>query len=286
MATMNKPGLNDGNWYQPVTDNWTSIETNLLDKSAYTAKGDLLAGKGPSLFERIPVGTNGQVLTADAGQARGVKWENPLDMAESLFLKPFFRSQGFLPSNVIREDLYTWPAADFSNLNSGTLSRSMSRAKFTPFSHPANFGWSLGGTYSKVLVVLGGLRVGSYAGGILICDTLPAAPNPADGYLFQNWVGTSMNIWKSNGGGSYTQLGSETMLYGSGNTYAPSVGLAAYVDGTAHRLILWSRTGSEAWTPVVDISDSTLSTFKYAGINIWTFGSNHWFMCPLGIYAS
>lgn len=36
-------------------------------------KGDILAGIGPGLT-RIPVGTDGQVLTADSAQAAGVKW--------------------------------------------------------------------------------------------------------------------------------------------------------------------------------------------------------------------
>lgn len=38
------------------------------------AKGDLLAGTGPDVAARVPVGSDGQVLTADSAQATGVKW--------------------------------------------------------------------------------------------------------------------------------------------------------------------------------------------------------------------
>ena len=40
-------------------------------------KGDLLVYRGEGDLVRLPVGTNGQVLTADSSAELGVKWANP-----------------------------------------------------------------------------------------------------------------------------------------------------------------------------------------------------------------
>jgi len=41
------------------------------------AKGDLLAGTDAVEIERLPVGDNGQVLTADSSAATGLSWQTP-----------------------------------------------------------------------------------------------------------------------------------------------------------------------------------------------------------------
>lgn len=47
-----------------------------VKQSDYTAKGDVLAGTGSSIYSALPVGSDGQVLTADSTQTNGVKWSN------------------------------------------------------------------------------------------------------------------------------------------------------------------------------------------------------------------
>jgi len=44
------------------------------DKSTLTTKGDIYVASDASTPVRVGVGTNGQVLTADSGQATGLKW--------------------------------------------------------------------------------------------------------------------------------------------------------------------------------------------------------------------
>lgn len=42
--------------------------------TAIDAKGDLIAGTGADTFDRLAIGTNGQVLTADSTATTGMKW--------------------------------------------------------------------------------------------------------------------------------------------------------------------------------------------------------------------
>lgn len=59
----------------------TSIDTTVFNnasagiaKTIVDAKGDLIAATAADTVARVPVGTNGQVLTADSTAAAGVKW--------------------------------------------------------------------------------------------------------------------------------------------------------------------------------------------------------------------
>lgn len=54
-----------------------SLDARYVRPTLATAKGDLLAASGSAVLARLGVGTDGQVLTADAAQALGVKWATP-----------------------------------------------------------------------------------------------------------------------------------------------------------------------------------------------------------------
>lgn len=52
----------------------TRLDAVILSPLDANAKGDLLAATANDAMSRLPVGTDGQVLTADAASAQGVKW--------------------------------------------------------------------------------------------------------------------------------------------------------------------------------------------------------------------
>jgi hypothetical protein len=74
MATMNKPAAGSPNWHRAITDNWASIEKNLLDKNLLTAKGDLFAASAAKALSALPVGADASVLLADSTQGLGMRW--------------------------------------------------------------------------------------------------------------------------------------------------------------------------------------------------------------------
>lgn len=59
-----------------ISGGGTSGTVTITNSMATTidAKGDLIAGTGADAFDRLAVGTNGQVLTADSTAATGLKW--------------------------------------------------------------------------------------------------------------------------------------------------------------------------------------------------------------------
>jgi hypothetical protein len=290
MATMNKPLQGDLNWYQAVTDNWASIENNLIDKSLVATKGDLIAATGASTPARLGVGTNGQILTADSTQSTGLKWSGngTTDIADVLLLKSFFSGQSLLPSTTIREDLFTWPSTNFQNLNGGTYSASMSRVRFSGSSAPANWGWDMGAEYSKVLFIVGMARPRLTNDWLFITDTLPASNEiPNGSYIFIPEVNSSRYSVAKRNSGSTTIIAQETAVYPLGNAYSPSIALAMYYDASTDRLVGFIRSGSEMWFPIIDTTDSTFSQFRYVGIRPEQgSGTVVFFGCPMGIYAA
>jgi len=55
----------------------SAIQTQIdakQSRSTLTAKGDIYAATASATVDRLPVGTNGQVLSADSGETTGLKW--------------------------------------------------------------------------------------------------------------------------------------------------------------------------------------------------------------------
>jgi hypothetical protein len=53
-----------------------------ITRATATTKGDLLIATGASTITRLPIGVNGQVLTADSASASGVRWADEPEQLE------------------------------------------------------------------------------------------------------------------------------------------------------------------------------------------------------------
>jgi hypothetical protein len=71
-----------GALYYDTGSAWLQINFNTA--SLVTAKGDLLAATGSGVLARLGVGSNGQVLSAQSGQASGLQWASVLGLPLAL----------------------------------------------------------------------------------------------------------------------------------------------------------------------------------------------------------
>ncbi len=73
-----------------VTSWVTAGGSDLATDTLWDAKGDIVAGSGANAAGRLPVGTNGQVLTADSAEALGVKWADAPAISSGTFTPNLF----------------------------------------------------------------------------------------------------------------------------------------------------------------------------------------------------
>jgi len=77
MVSLNKPSEGNTDWASDINENWTSLESAVIDSSIATTKGDLLAATASSSVSRLGVGSNDDILIADSAESVGSKWSDP-----------------------------------------------------------------------------------------------------------------------------------------------------------------------------------------------------------------
>lgn len=62
-----------------MAETWKKLafEADVVTKATLTTKGDIFVATAASTPARLGVGANDSVLTADSGEASGVKWAVP-----------------------------------------------------------------------------------------------------------------------------------------------------------------------------------------------------------------
>jgi len=68
--------------YSSASSEWQKVDVLAPDR--LTTKGDLLVYNTVDSETRLPVGSDGQVLTANSSATNGVDWQDPVDNAAAM----------------------------------------------------------------------------------------------------------------------------------------------------------------------------------------------------------
>ncbi len=247
--------------------NETSGPTKLVIGTV--ADGEYLKRSGSTLISGTPTGS---------GAA----------MADVRLWKTYFSTISRLPGTTIKEELNTWPAADYSNLTGGTLTRSKGHIKYVPAVLHSNFGWALGASYNKVLIVVQALRARNYNFGLTVGVTQPSTAHNPDGYLgLMETVNTAFKLYVCTGGTAETQLATSGADFQYGDsTSGPWVGLALYCDGPGNIQELYVMQYGSAPYMVASAANNASANFNSAGFFCGNLSNGAQFATVgLGIYV-
>lgn len=192
--------------------------------------------------------------------------------------KAYFDDNGFLPGTTILEEEDSFPPNDFVYGTTPTIGAAS--VKLSAGS-PSHYGWDLGGSYNKVLIILGSVRIPpSYSVGLFIGQASSSDANPPQGYFSVMDLSSAFDIFKTPTGGGWASIINDSF-------YAPGAftGQALYYDKLTGRLVAFARFGMERWYKVLDTTDSSYAAQAInAGIIMFST-SPVWAACPVGIYA-
>lgn len=258
----------------------TGLTTDLAAKAD---KATTLTGTGPILIA-------GDNSPHDLSANRTISLSRSALNLVTQFNLDFFDHNGLLPPNAIIEEPYDYPTLDFEYLNAGTKvinfgSYRLTSASTTTMVH----GWDLGAAYDEILYVSMLFRPKPQSTGLFICDTAPSTNDVAGNAYVALYEVTNARVRLYKVTASvFTQLAETVSPLAQDTPSSINFATALYRDNVSNRLIFFTRCGSEAWVPMIDITDATFGAMRYAGVYASSNGANSitWDGCPIAIYVS
>lgn len=175
-------------------------------------------------------------------------------------------NQGLLPSVPFRNDLNDFPAADLSETESCVVTRLRSRMQFAGSADFATAvqSWDYGSLKNKALILVGAITSASYNGGVYIMKELHTDNRLKKGYQFRYEENTNQwQLFRHDTESSATSLGTVPLYRGFQDT---TMGMAMHVNGTTGLITCLVKFGGEQWWPIFEVTESTYTTFRYAGV--------------------
>lgn len=279
-----------------LIDGWVSDATTgtkgkvqLADCLAGTATAPKVVGVKESGGTTLAMGSvsDGQLLKRSGSSVIGVSATGVFDEADLRLGKTFFSTNSLLPATTYQEQLYTMPAPDFSNLNSGTLTRTMGQIEYlTSGTNVHNFGWDTGAARTKLLFIMSSVKTRNNGLQMFFCDSAPGVGEPPNTlYMFNLDINGSQLQIQKRAGGAYTTLVTYNKFLINDAYASAGVDMAFYYDDSANSLRGFLRYGLAMWFQVITVTDSSFTTMRYAGFRIAsTGGLTSWMGCPMALY--
>lgn len=129
----------------------SSTDAGALHTSTATAKGDTFAASAASTVARVPVGSDGTVLTADSSQALGIKWGTTLALTTS--------APANLDATAANGTGTTAAKSNHVHSKAGITNAAVPRPESGAFVVPANTNTSTQGGYAGATMYLSAIDV-------------------------------------------------------------------------------------------------------------------------------